>query len=319
MSGPSFTEFFNNQRAQRQSSGESSLDINLSQDYGYQNQLAPGRPVVDEPGSLSRRDSNASMRSNHRRNGSTSSMHNRLGALRADSVGTRKESLPFDPESSSTLISTAQGAQQPRNNIGDIMFGSGQQQAQEHQLPAQQYQHRQQPPPHYPYTPPSAPQPNLNQWHGQPQYNQFQGPYNQQSPYSGHSGTPQTDNGMILSTDAYFLDQQSPYAAATFSAESTGGADWGQQFVGQENGLDGNNMLWTEDNVNSDVMLGAEDPLAELERMCVIMRVKVFTIQLDQLTRRLDGSYTREHTISSGSHGTPSFPLFTRTQLRPRF
>lgn len=274
MSGPSFTEFFNDQQAQRQSSGESSLDINL-QEYGYHNQLASGRQVVEEPRSFDRRDSNASIHSAHRRQGSASSVHARVGALRGDADVNRKESLPFDPESSSTLISTAAGANQPRNNIGDIMFGTAQQQrpqqpqqSQHVQQPSQLYQNfrPQAQGQQYPYTPPTAQQ-DFRQWNGQQQFDQYPGAYNTaQSPFLA-AGTPQTDNGTTPSTDAFMLDQQSPYTAATFSSGMQSAGDWSRQFLGQENGSGIDSIMWTDASANGDGILGIEDPLAELERM----------------------------------------------------
>ena len=102
----SFDTFYNTQQAQRQSSSASQ---NSQHSNGHRNSQSfsqswqGDRPMMEEPHTLSRKGSNASLASHHSRARSTS------GAGQMPGSGEwRQESLPFDPELSSTLIATAQ-------------------------------------------------------------------------------------------------------------------------------------------------------------------------------------------------------------------
>jgi hypothetical protein len=164
---------------------------------------------------------------------------------------------------------------QQRSNIGDIMFGAQQSNAQQG-TPNMQYTPRMgQVPQYIPFTPGAQIDPfGQSGWNGQNQHPSLgsDGYQTGQSSFASPSGTPQhSGNGGTPSTDAYFMDQQSPYTATSFSSQQASAGEWSQQFLGQQgNGPDA--MLWENnagnaDMGNMDAMLGMEDPLAELERM----------------------------------------------------
>lgn len=213
---------------------------------------------MEEPQSLSRRESNGSM-ANHRRAGSVSSITNsRLKAVRGGSGSStdqlRQDSFPFDPEQSSTIISTAARVQEPIRNTGEIIFGgpSSSPQYQQVEQP-QQYQYNA-----------SAAQPPYNpqQWTGGDQYNAGN-VFDQNTSFS--INTPQTD----ATGETYLVDQPSPFPSNTYQGPQQA-VTWGNDFVNQENG-NGNGTDaygWNgETGNNVDGMFHGEDPLVELERM----------------------------------------------------
>lgn len=273
---PSFDDFFNKQQAQRQQSTDSQHSQSNPQvqgnSYGV-SALAPGQPFQDEPGSLSRRDSNASI-SGHRRMGSASSMNNRLRSVRGegsgDSSSRRQDSFPFPIES--TIISTAGGVHQAQHgqngNVGDIMYaGASPYQSQQHPHQQQQQQIFD-PSQNYQYTDPSA-QYTSSSWTSQEAYSGQYGNQAQTFPV----GAPATAGS------GFMMEQQSPYGSATYDAGQHGlrqqqqqqHTGWGSEFVGQENrNAGGETFAWTGDaggQESIDALLNVEDPLAELERM----------------------------------------------------
>ena len=238
---PSFDDFFNNQQAQRQRSTDVQYDN--KQSFPYASRLQPDQPLMEEPKSLSRRESNGSL-ADHRRAGSASSVSDsRLKAVRGGSGSSdqlRQDSFPFDPEQSSTLISTAARVHETRRNPGDIMFGGT--------APSPQYQPAEQSQ-QYQYSPAPVQSPfNPQQWTTGAQYG-ASGGYSGSSPYSVN--TPQTDN----TAEAYLVQQQSPYPSTTYQ-NGTPAGNWGSDFVNQENGAGPESFGWT-----------GEESLAELERM----------------------------------------------------
>lgn len=273
---PSFDDFFSKQQAQRQQSTDSQHSQNnqpvQGTSYGFSS-LGPGQPFQDEPGSLSRRDSNASM-TGHRRLGSASSVNDRLRTVRgegsSDSSTRRQDSFPFPIES--TIISTASGVHQaqhgqdPRNNIGDVVYsGASPYQSQQQHHPQQQHQQQMfDQSQTFQYGGQSAQYASAS-WTGQETYGGQYG--NQSSSFPG--GTPSTAGS------GFMLDQQSPFGSATFDAGQQTlqqqSAGWGSEFIGQENRHAGGEAFsWASDaggQESIDALLNVEDPLAELERM----------------------------------------------------
>jgi hypothetical protein len=284
---PSFDDFFSKQQAQRQASTDSQHSQGNQQaqgtSYGFSS-LAPGQPFQDEPGSLSRRDSNASM-SGHRRMGSASSMNNRLRTVRGegsgDSSSRRQDSFPFPIES--TIISTAGGVHQAQHgqgagdNIGDIMYGGPSSYHSQQQNPPMQQQQIFDPAQSYQYAEPSATY-TSSSWTSQEAYG---GQYSSQA-HTFPMGTPSTAGS------GFMLDQQSPFGSATYGGDQQGAQQqhqqqqqhsqqqqqqggWGSEFIGQENrNAGGEAYTWTGDaggQESIDALLNVEDPLAELERM----------------------------------------------------
>ena len=250
---PSFDDFFNNQQAQRQRSSDVQYDN--KQSFPYPSRLQPDQPLMEEPKSLSRRESNGSL-AGHRRAGSGSSIaDSRLKAVRGGSTSSndqlRQDSFPFDPEQSSTIISTATRVQEPRRNIGEIMFGG--------HAPSPQYQQaegNQQ----YQYNPATAQQPyRPQQWTGNDHYNAAN-VYGSNSPFS--VSTPQADS----TAENYLVDHQSPFPSALYQGTAQTGA-WGNDFVNQENANGTDSFGWNGETRDNAVMYTSEDPLVELERM----------------------------------------------------
>ena len=209
---------------------------------------------MDEPHSLSRHDSNASLASKGRER-SSSTFSNVRSSSTAGSEW-RKESLPFDPESSSTLIATAQQHGQHggtplnqvafANSMGNLMYGGGTPGQQNVYTPADQQQYN----PGWNNAGPS----NTNQ-----QYNAYSGMQNQAfSPYSNQSVTsPPIPTG---TSDGFDLNQQN---------FQQGG--WGNEFMQNGDGQ-GGDMAWNQqgDGNNMDTMLN-DDQMQELERMWVML------------------------------------------------
>ena len=277
---PSFDDFFNKQAHSRSSTGEQAaqpppiLQQQHPSNPSFSQPLGTDLPVMEEPRSLSRRGSSASL---HGRRANSS---DRMRGMSGDE-GFRKESLPFDPESSSTLIATATHAhgngQSPQLNrqgrgqsIGDIMFPSTS--------------------PRYAYTPqPDQQQHPMNahtqNWNmggqAQAQYASTPGQsyMNRPSPFDLSTGTPQTDSAFenpgtgSSGADAFVMDQQSPYPSATYGHAQQQSGDWGSGFLGHENahtpGASGQGFGWNQAENDGAMggMLGIDDQLNELERM----------------------------------------------------
>jgi hypothetical protein len=275
---PSFDDFFNKQAHSRQSSndqssnrqGSGSNSVSYDQSGPSSYFTHTGRPMMEEPHSLIKQESMSSLR---QKPGKSSRMaldrvRRTSGTTTSSSSGGsgdwRKESLPFDPESSSTLISTAQAAQgqSPSMNayngshqgqaIGDIMFPS--------------------------QTPPAHHSP-FAQNHAQNQYNQNQWdsnhiPHQQYpshpSPFSISTGTPMTDGPDNPATSStYYYDQSSPYQQQAFYQQQDTSAEgqWGAEFVEQSNGQSSaQDYNWNNGNQNEPGPMD-EDLLNELERM----------------------------------------------------
>ena len=257
---PSFETFFNNQQPPRQQSSDSTYDPNPKGHYNG-NRLGPGdQPMNEEPRSISRQDSSSSLNRHqvHRRDGSNSSSSIKIRTVKKSSGELRQDSIPFDPVSSSTLISTAADS---KNNIGETMFpGQGRQPP--HSSYQQQQRQQQQPQHHYiPYAPSPGQQSYPGQWEGsaeQPGSAYWNGVYSTDpSPFS-MSSTPQTDNG-TTGSEPYLMDQQSPFTGASFNGHQNG--NWGNEFLNQDSGND--QYAWGVENA----ALAVEENLAELERM----------------------------------------------------
>ncbi|WVR07031.1 hypothetical protein IAU60_004070 [Kwoniella sp. DSM 27419] len=239
-SPPSFDAIFSSQEPPRRSSTSSSFNAytyNPSPRTHDPNQLHLNRdsPLVDEPQSLNRKASNASMRSMDQqyghggRQGSSSSSgisdamqppkglkikaHRRQSSL-------RKESLPFNPESDSTLIATAPGNGYASPPIGDIMFGAAQRTA---NFSSQQQQ---------PWAGPSHSDGILQRQQAQfaPQRTQQYSPWHSPVPTPSSAGldymTPNTASSL---SESALYDQASPYVP-TVPSDTT---SWGQEFAGQ--------------------------------------------------------------------------------------
>ncbi|WRT66343.1 uncharacterized protein IL334_003298 [Kwoniella shivajii] len=293
-----------------------------------QNQLGQGQgqgqnQYYEEPQSINRKSSNSSLNGNgfsngnglqaHSRNrqssssssstGSTSDMmskgYNNFGSLRRRQSSLRKESLPFNPESDSTIIATAprqgnrfsspsQGYSSPP--IGDIMFG-GQARIQDNsQIQIQpnsqnqiQNQNQNQT---YQY---QANDQLQQQWAGvgtigilqqqqqqqqQPitQYAQAQIPRQQQqqeqqySPFPSPVPTP-SSAGLNFMTpgsansinDSTMYDQFSPYTNQAITPNQQNHAGWGQEFVGQAEPSQGYSSGYIGADTNDGQMNGIDD------------------------------------------------------------
>ncbi|WWC61829.1 uncharacterized protein I303_104414 [Kwoniella dejecticola CBS 10117] len=274
-SPPSFDAIFSSQQPPRRSSTSSSFNAYAFQTQPQypqadQQQIAPGMNggFVEEPQQLNRRSSNASMNGgNQRERGSStasvSDMMNRSfnldGGRRQSSL--RKESLPFNPESDSTLIATAprqgNGISPPSQGytsppIGDIMFGGAGQRAQQHQ-PQQHMQLQQQ----YQQEQEQIQQQQQNQQWGQPaiggilQQQQQQPPsqypylqqqqHQQHSPFASPMPTPSTAGLEYMTpgsanslSEQTIYDQYSPYTNPALTPNNPNNSNaWGQDFVGQ--------------------------------------------------------------------------------------
>lgn len=147
-SPPSFDHFFSdqqqNQQYDRQLSRDRQSSSNSTANYPYTQiqtpfsnpyaqHLSDDAPLTDEPPSLSRHGSNASLAEYGR--GRAESLADRIRGVNMNDISggaTKQDSLPFDPVSSSTLIATAPrsshrvspGPQGDTNGapIGETMF-----------------------------------------------------------------------------------------------------------------------------------------------------------------------------------------------------
>ncbi|ORY34038.1 hypothetical protein BCR39DRAFT_233998 [Naematelia encephala] len=129
---PSFDQLFRNQQAQRRSSSSNSFQpfdtANTGYDGTYAGPLATDSPMTEEPQAIHRKGSNASLRAGERGRAGSSADPAQAGMLSQDDL--RKYTIPFDPESSSTIIATApRGAPKTPSPgmpsgtpIGEIMF-----------------------------------------------------------------------------------------------------------------------------------------------------------------------------------------------------
>ncbi|ORX36669.1 hypothetical protein BD324DRAFT_459889 [Kockovaella imperatae] len=208
-----FDTFYNAQQAQRQSSLASQ-----SSNFSIEQRLHDNGDLVEEPHSLSRRGSNASLTEHGRPRSSSQTgnqqqqqhhhhHHHPPGA----GLGTepwRQESWPYDPTSSSTLIATAPH-HGPGPNAPNMYASSSSN-------------------PQYPSS-----QPHDQSWQmpmtATGQFDQFH--QNQPSPFSISTGTPGTDGSAGYSTGEGYQ--------GTFQAQQAS-SGWGTEFVNsQEPNVDG--------------------------------------------------------------------------------
>ena len=210
----SFDTFYRAQQVQRQSSAASqtsqqSNGHRTSQSFGPNWQGQGERPMMDEPHSLSRRGSNTSLASHHSRERSTSLVGQTPG-----SGEWRQESLPFDPESSSTLIATAQQGQQGvQHGIQDVTGMQGVVN-QEMLPPIQDYQQ------------------NLQSYGGMPQMPQNQYLQYNQDAQNGHSPFSMRTHG--LETSPAFHQQGMESYTQNGMQNQQGNTGWGNEFLDQQ-------------------------------------------------------------------------------------
>ncbi|KAK8864388.1 hypothetical protein IAR55_001636 [Kwoniella newhampshirensis] len=259
-SPPSFDAIFSSQEPPRRSSSNSSSFAAYIYQPNYPSDISNNVQLVDEPQSLQKELSNTSGQNQsggrYRPSNSTGSTDNPARGFnwqrRQESL--RKESLPFNPESDSTLIATAP---KPRGHngftsppIGEIMFGQQQahagpshhqqqymqQQVNESQQQQHYLQQQQQQPPQW-GTDDGMISRQQAQYIGMP--DQQHQPQPQYSPYPSSHATPSSDfsympPGTASSVnDGTLYDQLSPYSnSALTSGQQTPGS-WGQDFLGQ--------------------------------------------------------------------------------------
>lgn len=278
-SPPSFDAFFNHQQHGRQSSGNSMDDPynHIQTPFTTRQQRSNDGPLTDEPPSLSRHDSSTSLRDLY--GGRADSIVDRARGMHTNArMGgpIKQDSLPFDPESSSTLIATApdpyrRSSGQQENmqyySDGTAMFEPTSNSNYSHQSNQQQFVDQ--------------------QWNmgGNNRYSQFA--VNNHNYGNGNSsfvhGTPLSGMGYDLSSEpgqmpaASFLGQNSAYHAPAVSRNQVHDGGWSQDFLVQRNGtlddggdLTGNqNNDWASGSGTQNNMLSAEEQeqLHELERM----------------------------------------------------
>ncbi|WWD17316.1 hypothetical protein CI109_101756 [Kwoniella shandongensis] len=328
-SPPSFDAIFSSQQPppRRSSSNSSSF---ASYTYQHPYPTDNNTAMVDEPQSLQRQSSFTSGSGGRDHSSSSSTGTMKAGApargfnwnRRQDSL--RKESLPFNPESDSTLIATA-----PRggnNNgyssppIGEIMFGQQQSQSfprqQQQQQPAQ-HQHQQ------------SNQPIQPQWgtddgmvsQQQAQYVSLPNPQQQShSPYSPFHSPQPTPSPSRLDyippgsassvNESIMYDQLSPYGNPALTPSHQSPGTWGQDFLGQgesSQAYAGGN----DSRSGMDDMMGMNEPDAlnnELQRIIS---------NTSQNSQHHSGEHTPFQPISQHRHSQSSLSGHSRQDSFP--